>query len=82
MWAKDFESCLRPIFLASRMAEKAAAIYVAESGTADGPGTMEKPFKDALAALIKTAGNVSPSLSEAPISHAMNCKFLFKIFSS
>jgi len=39
------------------MAEKAAAIYVAEGGTADGPGTIEKPFKDALAALIKTAGN-------------------------
>merc|ERR1712130_648611 len=52
IFESDFD-CLT----ASRMAEKAAAIYVAEGGTADGPGTIEKPFKDALAALIKTAGN-------------------------
>ena len=63
-------SCLRPIrqricltnhrtiFLGYRMAQKASPIYVSEEGTDGGTGSIEKPWKSVLEALINSAGNV------------------------
>jgi len=48
----------RTIFSGYRMAQKASPIYVSEAGADDGTGTLEKPWKSVLEALINSAGNV------------------------